>query len=184
MAKKRKSNEDPNIATIEVLEDYFQIHRTSISDLMNRMAVPRRGAGFPWVRIWAALGVDLKTVSDWNELRKPMLELKEVAPRLGESPKTTRRRGDGKHRDKSIPCHIDVGERSRLYFASEIQTWIDDESIKFERERYNLSFLPTKNVQKKKQCKLASSRGIPVAAPTATTSKSSAVMFIALPPTT
>lgn len=184
MAKKRKSNEDPNIATIEDLAEFFSIHRTSISDLMNRMGVPRRGAGFPWVRTWTALGVDLKSVSDWSELRKPLLNLQEVARRLGESPKTTRRRGDGKHRDKEIPYHIDFGEKTRLYFASEIRTWIDGDPIRFGREQCNLFFLPPKDVQKTKRCKLPPSKRAPAVPPKSATAKPVAVMFMAPPPKT
>ena len=111
---------------------------------MNTMGIPKRGTGYPWIRIWVALGIDLETVKDRAVLKTPLLALKEVAPMLGESPKNTRRRSDGKHRDKSLPAHIDLGPRKRLFFPAEIETWLLGEPVLFERKQENLSFILAK----------------------------------------
>ena len=134
----------PDLATIKDLAKFLRIDRTTVPGVMTTMGVPRRGAGYPWIRIWIALGIDLETVKDQEDLKTPLLELKEVAPKLGESPKNIRRRSNGKHRDKTIPAHIDLGPRKRLFFAAEVETWLLGEPVLFERKQENLTFIPTK----------------------------------------
>lgn len=135
---------NPDLAKNKDLANFFRIDRAAVPVVMNTMGIPKRGTGYPWIRIWVALGIDLETVKDRKVLKTPLLELKEVAPMLGESPKNTRRRGDGEHRDKSIPAHIDLGPRKRLYFPDEIQTWLLGEPVPFKRKQENLSFIPAK----------------------------------------
>lgn len=146
MTQTKKTNRKGTgqLAAVDDLVKYFRINRAEIPGLMTRMGVPKRGCGFPWQRIWLALGVSLSSVTDRSALRKPMLKLEEVAALLGESTKTTRRKGDSLHRDQSIPKHIDLGPRKRVYFAAEIQSWISGEPVGFERSQENLSFVARK----------------------------------------
>ncbi len=137
----------PDIATVKDLAQFFRVDRTAVPDVMKAMAVPRRGMGYPWLRIWVALGLDLVTVKDPDVLKTPLLALKDVAAMLGENVKTTRRRSEGEHRDKSIPAHIDFGPRKRLYLPAEIQSWILGEPMPFERRQESLSFVPDKAKQ-------------------------------------
>lgn len=132
------------IATVKDLAKFFQISRTALPAVMASMGVPKRGAGYPWFRIWVALGIDLNSIEDHETLKAPLLELKEVASMLGECSRTTRRRADGEHRDKSIPAHIDLGPRKRLFFSGEIQSWILGVPKAFERKQKNLSFIRAK----------------------------------------
>lgn len=169
--------EKPDLATIKDLAEFFRVDRTAVPGVMTTMGVPRRGAGYPWIRIWIALGIDLETVKDREDLKTPLLELKQVAPMLGESHKNTRRRSDGKHRDKSIPAHIDLGPRKRLFFPAEIETWLLGEPVLFERKQENLSFIPTK---KKKN---GASRTTQKKPPQPSPSSAVASMFMAPPKT-
>lgn len=133
-----------DLASVGDLAAFFRINRAVIPGLMRFLGVPRRGKGFPWIRIWLALGVETDTAREFEPLKDPLLELKEVAALLDESPKTTRRRSDGKHNDKTIPAHIDLGPRKRLFFGSEIRSWIRGEPKPFERRQSNLSYTPEK----------------------------------------
>ncbi len=167
----------PDLATVNDLAGFFRIDRSVILNLMNVMGVPKRGAGYPWLRVWVALGINLKVEKDPDVLKNPLLELKDVAALLGESPKTTRRRSDGKHRDKSIPAHIDLGPRKRLYFPDEIQSWILDEPSAFERKKQNLTFI-LPNAEKKKG---ATKKGNKMPAVTQPSSPTAAALFMSLP---
>lgn len=172
-----KQNWKLDLATVKDLAGFFRIDRTAVPGVMTTMGVPRRGAGYPWIRIWIALGIDLSSTEDHETLSAPLLELKEVAPILGESPKNTRRRSDGKHRDKSIPAHIDLGPRKRLFFPAEIETWLSGEPVPFERKQEKLSFIPARkdeNKASKKTCKKPK-------APQASSPSAVASMFMAPP---
>lgn len=142
MEQSDKPNWKLDLAMVKDLAEFFRIDRTAVPDVMATMGIPKRGAGYPWTRIWVALGIDLETVEDPEDLKNPLAELKQVAAILGESPKTARRRSEGKHRDKSIPAHIDLGPRKRLFFPGEVQSWILGEPLPFGREQKNLSFIP------------------------------------------
>lgn len=135
---------NPDLATVKTLAEFFRIDRTVVPAVMIAMGVPKRGTGYSWLRIWIALGIDLETVNAPVVLKTPLLELKAVAAMQGESSRTTRRRSDGEHRDKSIPAHIDLGLRKRLFFPGEIQSWLLGEPKAFERKQENLSFIPAK----------------------------------------
>lgn len=150
--------EQPDLATVKDLANFLRIDRTAVPGIMTTMGVPRRGAGYPWIRIWVVLGIDFETVKDIEELKTPLLELKQVAAKLGESAKTTRRRSEGEHRDKSLPAHIDLGPRKRLFFPAEIESWLLGAQLPFVREQTNLSFIPA---QKKKNSVLGKTRNEP-----------------------
>ncbi|MEY8798819.1 helix-turn-helix transcriptional regulator [Leisingera sp. XS_AS12] len=113
-----------DLASIRELAAFFGIGRAAIPALMGRMGVPKRGRGYPWVRVWVALGVNPETVRDPAAIKAPLLDLKEVAEMLGESPKTVRRRSEGAHADKSLPAHVDLGPRKRMFFSCEIHAWV------------------------------------------------------------
>ncbi|MEX5576701.1 helix-turn-helix transcriptional regulator [Pseudophaeobacter sp. A-200-2] len=134
--------EKPDLATVEELAEFFRLDRTAVRDVMTAMGVPKRGRGYPWIRIWRALGLDLKTAENLEDLKIPLLNLKQVAAKLGESAKTTRRRSNGEHRDKSIPAYIELGPRKRLFFPAEIESWLLGEQLPFGREQKKLSFIP------------------------------------------
>ncbi|AHD03021.1 helix-turn-helix transcriptional regulator [Leisingera methylohalidivorans] len=142
MSHSDRKIEKPDLATVKDLAKFFQVERTAVPDVMSEMGVPRRGGGYPWIRIWRALGFDLKTAENLEDLKIPLLNLKQVAAKLGESAKTTRRRSNGEHRDRSIPAYIDLGPRKRLFFSGEVQSWILGEPLPFSREQKNLSFIP------------------------------------------
>lgn len=150
--------EQPDLAAVKDLANFLRIDRTAVPGIMTTMGVPRRGAGYPWIRIWVALGIGLETVKDIEELKTPLLELKQVAAKLGESAKTTRRRSEGEHRDKSLPAHIDLGPRKRLFFPAEIEAWRLGEPVRFERRQENLSFVPAR---KKNNSALGKTRSEP-----------------------
>lgn len=176
MEQSDQRNWNPDLVTTKDLENFLRIDRTAVAEVMKVLGVPKRGAGYPWIRIWVALGVDLSTVKDPDTPKAPLMELKEVAALLGESPKTTRRRGDGKHRDKSIPNHIDLGPRKRLYFPGEIQSWISGKPVPSERKQVDLSFIPSK--QKKSSPPKKSHKEARVAQPSQV---SAASLFMAPP---
>ncbi|MFY2826587.1 helix-turn-helix transcriptional regulator [Ruegeria sp. MALMAid1280] len=167
-----------NLATVEDLVKFLRTSRADIPGIMARMGVPKRGIGFPWQRIWLALGVDMTSVVDTTDLYKPMLKLDEVAALLGESSKTTRRRADGMHRDQSIPKHIDLGPRKRIYFAAEIQSWLYGDPIEFERCGKNLSFIEQKpKGRAPKHCRKSDADTNPLSAP-----QTAAALFMGPPP--
>ncbi|WP_156916868.1 helix-turn-helix transcriptional regulator [Leisingera aquimarina] len=142
MEQSDKPNWKLDQARVKDLAEFFRIDRTAVPDAMKAMGIPKRGAGYPWIRIWVALGIDLETVKDPEDLKKPLAELKQVAALLGESPRTVRRRSEGEHRDKSIPAYIELGPRKRLFFPAEIESWLLGEQLPFGREQKNLSFIP------------------------------------------
>lgn len=142
MEQSDKPNWKLDLAMVKDLAEFFRMDRTAVPDVMATMGIPKRGAGYPWIRIWVALGVDLETVKDPEDIKIPLLNLKQVAAMLGESAKTTRRRSEGEHRDKSFPAHIDLGPRKRLFFRTEIRSWLLGEPMPFGREQKNLSFIP------------------------------------------
>ncbi|MBQ4826239.1 hypothetical protein J4729_17010 [Leisingera sp. HS039] len=134
--------EKPDLAMVEELAEFFRLDRTVVRDVMTAMGVPKRGRGYPWIRIWRALGFDLKTAENLADLKILLLKLKQVAAKLGESAKTTRRRSNGEHRDNSIPTYIEFCPRKRLFFPAEIESWLLGEPLPFRREQKNLSFIP------------------------------------------
>lgn len=176
MERPNQNYENLDLATVKDLAKFFRIDRASVSDVMTNIDVPRRGAGYAWLRIWLALGVNVSTAKDHEALKIRLLELKDVAALLGESPKTTRRRGDGEHKDKSIPAHIDLGPRKRLYFPAEIQFWLLGEPVPFERKQEKLSFIPAK--QKKSSPPKKSRKEDSIALPSQV---SAATLFMAPP---
>ena len=133
-----------DLAATQDLAEFLRIDRTAVTEVMKVMGVPKRGAGYPWIRIWVALGINLETIEDHEALKSPLLVLKEVAAKLEESPKTTRRHSDVEGGDRSIPGHIDFGPRKRVFFPAEIQSWILGAPVPFERKQVNLSFIPPK----------------------------------------
>lgn len=133
-----------DLATLQELARYLRIDRTTVPDVMATMDVPRRGRGYPWIRIWAAFGIILDAETDRDALKTPLLELKEVAGILEESSKTIRRRSNGEHREKSFPTYVDLGQRKRLFFPSEIEAWFTSLPKPFERKKENLSFIPVR----------------------------------------
>ena len=165
-----------DMATVKDLAEFFRVDRTALPAVMASIGVPKRGVGYPWLRIWVALGIDLETVKDRQDLKAPLLELKEVAAMLGESTRTTRRRSDGEHRDKSIPAHIDLGPRKRLFFPGEIQSWFLGEPKAFLRKQENLSFIPAKKKKNSSPEKTRKEPKTPQPAP-----PSAAALFMAPP---
>lgn len=176
MEQSDKPNWKPDLAMVKDLAEFFRIDRTAVPDVMATMGIPKRGAGYPWIRIWVALGIDLEIVKDPEDLKYPLAELKQVAAKLGESAKTTRRRSNGEHRDKSIPAYIELGPRKRLFFPAEIESWLLGEQLPFGREQKNLSFIPGQ--AKRTGARKAARREAEV---TLSPSPSAAAMFMAPP---
>jgi hypothetical protein len=144
MKNTEKPLQKADLASVAELSAFFRVDRSAVPSLMGRMGVPKRGSSYPWPRIWIVLGIDLGSVQDLGALKQPLMELKDVAAMLGESAKTTRRRSNGEHRDKTISAHIDLGPRKRLFFPAEIQSWILGEPVPFDRRQESLSFVPDK----------------------------------------
>lgn len=165
-----------DLASIRELAVFFGIGRAAIPGLMERMGVPKRGKGYPWLRVWVALGVNRETVRDPVALDVPLLDLKQVADMLGESPKTVRRRSDGTHADKSFPAHVDLGPRKRMFFGSEIHAWITGVPEPFERRRANLSFVLDKTPKSR-----AKAVGRPPEPPSTVPRNPAAAMFMKPP---
>lgn len=139
-----QSPKKSDLATLQDLARFLRIDRATVPDVMTIMGVPKRGRGYPWIRIWLAFGIELETVPNRDALKTPLLELKEVAGILEESSKTIRRRSNGEHREKCFPAYVDLGQRKRLFFPSEIESWFTSLPKPFERKQENLSFIPVR----------------------------------------
>ncbi|MBE1297155.1 hypothetical protein [Phycobacter azelaicus] len=166
-----------DLGSVTDLAKFFSISRAAIPGLMKEMGVPKRGRGYPWIRIWVALGIDLATVRDPAVLRTPLLELQKVAVMLGESPKTTRRRSEGKHRDRSFPAHLNLGPRKRLFFEGEIRAWLLGEPVPFKRRQSKLVFIPAAERKNRAQ-----DEPEPTSTQRKTPRGSAASLFLAPPP--
>lgn len=111
-----------NLSTSEVAI-FFGCSNGYARELMMRLKIPKRGKGYPFRRVLLALGLPDTTPTDTPELRKPLLDVPDIAKATEQSEKTVCRMVIGLHRDKSFTNALHVGPRKRLLFKFEADAW-------------------------------------------------------------
>lgn len=112
-----------DLMTLEEVARFFSCARPMASALMRRLDIPKRGRGFPAARIFLALGFDRDIDPCTPELRRPLLDVPQLAKAIGVSRRTAGRMVAGDHADTTFADALWLGARKRLVFPFEAEAW-------------------------------------------------------------
>lgn len=104
-------------------------------NLMKNLDIPKRGKGYPRLRIFAALGFEKPYPIHAPEIWSTLLDAPAVAKETGESEKTIGRMYEGAHKDKSFTNVLRFGPRKRMIFPFEVEAWLSGTQPKFVRKK-------------------------------------------------
>ncbi len=103
-------------------------------NLMKNLDIPKRGKGYPRLRIFAAFGFEQPYPVHAPEIWSTLLDAPAVAKETGESEKTIGRMYEGLHKDKSFTNFLRFGPRKRMIFPFEVEAWLSGTQPKFVRK--------------------------------------------------
>ena len=122
------------LISTEELCEFLDCGDTLARTLMQRLEIPKRGSGYPRMRLLAALGFPAFLPTNTPDIWRTLLDVPATALKTGESQKTIGRMFSGVHRDKSFTHYMHVGDRKRLIFPFEVEAWLTCEVPKFNRQ--------------------------------------------------
>lgn len=128
-----QQNQDTLLSTKD-LSIFLTTSQAFARTLMKELGIPKRGAGFPRVRLLAAFGFAQPLPICEQGIWRPLLDAQRAATVSGVSAKTFGRMFDGSHRDPTFRNFIHLGPRKRLIFAFELEAWMSGTSPEFMRD--------------------------------------------------
>ncbi len=102
--------------------------------LMNNLDIPKRGKGYPRLRIFAVFGFEKPYPIHAPGVWSTLLDAPAVAKETGQSEKTIGRMYEGTHKDKSFTNSLCFGPRKRMIFPFEVEAWLSGAHPKFVRK--------------------------------------------------
>lgn len=104
-------------------------------NLMKNLDIPKRGKGYPRLRIFAALGFEKPYPINAPGIWSTLLDAPAAAKETGEGEKTIGRMYEGAHKDNSFTNFLYFGPRKRMIFPFEAEAWLSGTQPKFVRKK-------------------------------------------------
>lgn len=157
MCSDQSAKDNALLISTEDLSEFLNATEGFARNLMKKLDIPKRGKGYPRLRIFAAFGFEKPFPIHAPKIWETLLDVPAAAEVTGEGEKTIGRMFEGTHKDKSFTNFLYFGPRKRVIFPFESEAWLSGSQPEFVRKkelmhpylRGEKSFAPQKNNHKR-----------------------------------
>lgn len=123
------------LISTEDLSEFLNATEGFARNLMKKLDIPKRGKGYPRLRIFAAFGFEKPFPIHAPKIWETLLDVPAAAKVTGEGEKTIGRMFEGTHKDKSFTNFLYFGPRKRVIFPFESEAWLSGSQPEFVRKK-------------------------------------------------